>query len=149
MDDKIAFYAFDLRNINRLLKTKTKTHAMPNGQYWVFNVSRQRIFPRNVKLRMYLVLLFKFSRHLCKGLYQLSRSFCLSHPWGLTFLLSLYHVSINHVSCIMSINRCIMCQHFMKSGKCVKFLTGLAKNDVYVRMGSNDGAKKNLFSKIP
>ena len=31
----------------------------------------------------------------------------------------------------------------------VKFLTGLAKNDVYVRMGSNDGAKKNLFSKIP
>ena len=44
---------------------------------------------------MYLVLLFKFSRHLCKGLYQLSRSFCLSHPWGLTFLLSLYHVSIN------------------------------------------------------
>ena len=40
-------------------------------------------------------------------------------------------------------------QHFMKSGKCVKFLTGLAKNDVYVMMGSNDGAKKNLFSKIP
>ena len=40
-------------------------------------------------------------------------------------------------------------QHFMKSGKCVKFLTGLAKNDVYLTMGSNDGAKKNLFSKIP
>ena len=32
---------------------------------------------------------------------------------------------------------------------CVKFLTGLAKNDVYLTMGSNDGAKKNLFSKIP
>ena len=49
------------------------------------------------------------------------------------------------VSCVNQFVR----QHFMKSGKCVKFLTGLAKNDAYVMMGSNDGAKKNLFSKIP
>ena len=33
MDDKIPFYALDLRNISRLVKTKT----MPSGQYWVFN----------------------------------------------------------------------------------------------------------------
>ena len=49
------------------------------------------------------------------------------------------------VSCVNQFVR----QFFMKSGKCVKFLTGLAKNDVYVMMGSNDEAKKNLFWKIP
>ena len=38
MDVKIPFYALDLRNISRLVKTKTKTRAMPNGQYWVFNL---------------------------------------------------------------------------------------------------------------
>ena len=27
MDDKIPFYALDLRNISRLVKTKTKTRA--------------------------------------------------------------------------------------------------------------------------
>ena len=41
MDDKIPFYALDLRNISRLGKTETKTRAqclmvvIPNGQYWV------------------------------------------------------------------------------------------------------------------
>ena len=40
MGDKTPFYALDLRNISGLVKTKTKTRAMPNGQYWVFKVSR-------------------------------------------------------------------------------------------------------------
>ena len=53
-------------------------------------------------------------------------------------------ISPTAVSCVNQFVR----QHFMKSGKCVKSLTGLAKNNVDVMMGSNDGAKKYPFSTL-
>lgn len=56
MEDKILFYALDLRNVSRLVKTKIKTCAMPDGQYWVF---KDKVW-EEVTFKAFLVSTFAF-----------------------------------------------------------------------------------------